>query len=312
MMISPAHDPIPALLASLQPARVRRDIYYLASDPLPVRKANCALPGHTKSTLDEADDYIAAEMATAGYTVEREACRVQAFRRDMRKPIQHQYASPAPEDPWYTVYNLYAERRGATRPEEIVLLVAHKDSQSWIDSPGAYDNAVGTAANLELARVLAVTQSARTVRWLFCNEEHTHCTSVTAARRARERGDHLIAIFNTDSLGGKSAESLAAGLRTNVTRYTALEGRWLAELMAEVNETYHIGLMQSAYQSSRPGDDDGSFVKEGFLSAVANVGSLPYADPNYHQLGDTPENVDLENVMLAMRAILAAVLRVAG
>lgn len=311
-MISQAHDPIPALLASLQTARIHRDLYYLASDPLPVRTANRTLPGHAKSTLDEADDYIAAELAAAGYEVEREACRVQAFRRDTRKPIQHQYASPAPEDPWYTVYNLYAERRGATRPDEIVLLVAHKDSQSWIDSPGAYDNAVGTAANLELARVLARVRLKRTVRWLFCNEEHTPWTSVTAARRARERGDNLIAIFNTDSLGGKSAESLAAGLRANVTRYTAPEGRWLAELMAEVNETYRIGLTQAAYESNRPGDDDGSFIKEGFPAAVCNVGSLPYADPNYHQLGDTPEKVDLENVTLAAQAILAAVLRVAG
>ncbi len=306
-----AHDPIPALLALLQPARIRRDVYCLASNPLPMRKANLTLPGHAKSTLDEADDYVTAELAAAGYGVEREACQVQAFRRDTRKPIQHQYASPAPEDPWYTAYNLYTERRGAAQPEEIVLLVAHKDSQSWIDSPGAYDNAVGTVVNLELARVLAETRPARTVRWLFCNEEHTPWTSVTAARLARERGDNLVAIFNTDSVGGKSAESLAAGLCTNVTRYTTLEGRWLAELMAEVNEMYHIGLTQSAYESDRPSDDDGSFIKEGFLSAVTNVGSLPYVDPNYHQLGDTPESVDLENVVRAARAILAAVLRVA-
>jgi hypothetical protein len=43
---------------------------------------------------------------------------------------------------------------------------------------------------------------------------------------------------------------------------------------------------------------------------VANMGSYPYADPCYHLEGDTPDRVDMENVLLATRAILAAVLHV--
>ena len=82
--------------------------------------------------------------------------------------------------------------------------------------------------------------------------------------------------------------------------------------MVEVNEAYGIGLEQRIYQRAAPGDDDGSFVNAGFPAAIGNIGSYPYADPNYHRETDAPEAVDLENVRLATQACLAAILRVAG
>ena len=82
-------------------------------------------------------------------------------------------------------YNVYAERRGKTRPDEIILLLAHKDSQSWVHSPGAYDNAVGTVAILEIARIIAKLEPQRTMRFLWCNEEHYPWTSVLAANNMR-------------------------------------------------------------------------------------------------------------------------------
>ena len=48
---------------------------------------------------------------------------------------------------------------------------------------------------------------------------------------------------------------MPAGRKTNVTLYTRPEGKRVADLMAEVNERYRIGLIQSSHQRSRPGDD---------------------------------------------------------
>ncbi len=307
-----AHDPRPDLLRQVDPERLRADLYHLAKDPLPFRKLNYRLPGHVKSTLEEADDFLQARLESWGYSVEKEGCPVQAFRRDRTKKPSAQFSRPDPGDPWYTAYNVYARRTGSARPDEIVLVVAHKDSQSWIDSPGAYDNGVGTVATLEIARVLRDHSPARTICFLFCNEEHTPWTSVTAARRARERGDRIVALFNIDSVGGKGPADIAAGRRTNVTQYASPEGKELADLMAEVNETYGIGLTQIASYTERPGDDHGSFFKEGYAGAVANFGSLPYLDPNYHLESDVPESVDLENVAMSTRASLAAIVRAAG
>ena len=245
-------------------------------------------------------------MTSCGYEVEREGCQVQAFRRDTSKPIRSQFSAPLPEDPWYTAYNLYAKKQGKAHSDEIIIFISHKDSQSWIDSPGANDNTVGTVANMEIARVLSDYPSQRSIWFIFCNEEHRPWTSVTAATKAKERGDNIIAVFNLDGLGAKSKEDTEAGLKTNFTLYTTPEGERFADLMAEVNEKYKIGLIQKKYQRKSPGDDDGSYINAGYAMAVANIGSYPYADPNYHDLGDIPELVDLTNLRMATQASLAA------
>lgn len=295
-------------LGAVDAQRMSKHLHYLAKDPLPFRKLNYTLPGHEKSTLHEADDYLAGRWEVWGYRVEREGIRVQAFRRDVNKPKQHQYSPPQPADPWYTAYNLYAEKAGRTRPQEIIVVLAHKDSQSWIDSPGANDNAIGTVGVLELAAVLAEYKPERTIRFLLCNEEHTPWTSVTAAQRAKGRGDNLVAVFNLDGIGAKNAADTAAGKRTNVTAYTAPEGQQLAELMSAVNSRFALGLEQRAVQRPGPGDDDGSFVRAGFRAAIVNIGSWPYGDPNYHGEGDIPERCDVPNAAQAVQATLAAIL----
>lgn len=299
-------DPIPDLIHQVDQERMAKDLFYISKDPIPYRKINYTVPGHAKNTLYETDDFIVWRLGEVGYRLEREGCRVQAFRRDTSKPIRSQFAPPAPEDPWYTAYNIYAKKQGKTHPDEIVIFISHKDSQSWIDSPGAYDNAVGTVANIEIARILKNYPSQRSIWFVFCNEEHRPWTSVTAANRARERGDNIVAVFNLDGLGGKSQEDVDAGRKTNFTLHTTPDGEYLADLMAEVNEKYKTGLIQQKYQRKTPGDDDGSYVKANYTIAVANIGSYPYAEPNYHAEGDIPELVDLENLRMSAQASLAA------
>lgn len=299
---------IARLIAEVSQEELQRHVFFLSKDPLPYRKLNFTRPGQTKSTLEEADDYLVAQLGASGYAVEKEPVQVQAFRCDRSRPRHHWYSPPDPSDPWYTAHNLYAKKSGTTHPNEFIYLVSHKDSPSWIDCPGAYDNAVGTSANLELARWLAGIPTRRSVWFLFCNEEHTPWTSVTAAENARDRGDNLVAVFNLDGVGGKPAEDVAAGRHTNVTLYTAPEGERLAELMARVNEEYVIGLDQRPYRREAPGDDDGSFIKAGFPAAVANIGSYPFAEPHYHEPEDTADRVDIPNVRKTAQATLAAVL----
>ena len=114
------------------PNASRRDLFTLSKDPLPCRRLNYTRPGHDRCTLYEADDFIQARLESIGYAVEREGVEVQAYRCDASKPKAQQYSRPAPEDPWYTAYNLYAKQSGSVRPDEIVVVLAHKDSQSWV------------------------------------------------------------------------------------------------------------------------------------------------------------------------------------
>ena len=303
------HDgPIADLVAQVSEEELRRVIFHLAKDPLPYRRVNYTRQGQTKNSLQETDDFTEETLKGWGYSVTRTDHRAQPFGLDVTKRRHHLYTAPKPEDPWYPVQDLHLRWTGTRHPDETILVISHKDSMSWINSPGAHDNAVGVAGNLEMARVLRGYQPTRSLWMYFCNEEHTPWTSATEAAAAKKRGENLVAIINLDALSGKTQEDKEAGRKTNVSLYTEPEGEPLVRLMAEVNETYGIGLEQSTYLRQAPGDDDGSFVRAGFPAAIANFGSYPYADPNYHEAGDTAESVDVENVRMTIQATLAAVL----
>ena len=94
-----------------------------------------------------------------------------------------------------------------------------------------------------------------------------------------------------------------------MTLYTGPEGERFADLIAEVNKAYDIGLIQQKYHRQSPGDDDDSYINAGYPMAVMNIGPHPYADPNYHRETDIPELVDIPNVCMATQTSLAAGLR---
>lgn len=297
---------ISALLGQVSVDLMRQNLHYLSQDPLPRRVLNWKAPCHPLSSLEEADGWIAQQLVGWGYTPEFDQTQVRAFGRDLSKPLAHQYAAPPADAPWYTAQNVFAKKTGTVDPGQLIVILAHKDSQSWIASPGANDNAIGTCGALELARVLRGYKPRHSLWFIFCNEEHTPWTSVTAAQAIKTSGLDVLAAINLDGIGVKAPEQ--AGQLTNVTRYTSAEGERLADMMARLNESYAFGLLQSKYRSERPGDDDGSFINAGFPWAVLNIGSMPYADPNYHSEGDTADTVDITNAQVTVQLTLAAIL----
>lgn len=300
-------DIIDHLISQASEEKIRLDLFFLSKDPLPYRKANYTRPGQTKNSLDETDDFLEEKLARWGYTMERESAQIQAFRCDASKHPSHWYSSPDPTDPWYPSCNLYARKAGLTKPDQIVLLVAHKDSPSWIDCPGAEDNASGASCSLEVARLLADYPASRSIWFLYCNEEHAPWTSVAAAKHSKERSDDLIAILNLDGPATKSLADQAAGRRVGSTVYGTPEGECLADLLAGMNDLYDIGLVQTKHYREEPGNDDGSFIRAGFPAAIGIHGSHPWDDPIYHRPEDLPERVDTENLRLVAKQVVAAV-----
>lgn len=297
---------VPALLAQVNADLIRQSLYQLSQKPFSRRVLNWSLPCHSLSSLEEADAWIAQQLMAWGYTPEYDQTQVRAFGRDLSKPLAQQYAAPPADALWFTAQNIFAKKQGLVNPEQLIVILAHKDSQSWIASPGANDNAIGTCGALELARVLRGYKPKHSLWFIFCNEEHTPWTSVTAAQAIKVAGLDVLAAINLDGIGVKAPEQ--AGQLTNVTRYTSTEGERLADLMARLNEGYALGLVQSKYRSERPGDDDGSFINAGFPWAVLNIGSMPYGDPNYHSEGDTADTVDITNAKVTVQLTLAAIL----
>ena len=63
-------DPFVArTLKEVDQNRIHDSVFYLAANPLPMRKVNLTMPDHVKSTLEEADDYLAQRLEESGYTV---------------------------------------------------------------------------------------------------------------------------------------------------------------------------------------------------------------------------------------------------
>ncbi len=133
--------------------------------------------------LEASVEYIEKELVRFGYKVGRQ---------------EYQFHGKS-------VANLEAEQVGTSMPGEIVIVGAHYDSVAG--SPGANDNASGVAGLLEIARLLATEELARTVRFVaFVNEEPPffyteNMGSRVYASRSRQRGENIVAMLSLETIG---------------------------------------------------------------------------------------------------------------
>ena len=81
-----------------------------------------------------------------------------------------------------------------------------------------------------------------------------------------------------------------------------------AEFVVKENEKYAIPMCVTIGDKPYVNDDDGSYIKAGYVNTINNIGSWPYADPQYHLRGDIPERVDMFNLLYSTQLILAAVM----
>jgi acetylornithine deacetylase/succinyl-diaminopimelate desuccinylase-like protein len=105
--------------------------------------------------------------------------------------------------------NVVATIPGRRKPEDIYMLIAHFDSiseQPEISAPGADDNASGTAAVLEIARILKDKQLESSIQFgIFSNEEQDGLGSKHFAKKARKKGLRIKGCINLDVIGYNGA-----------------------------------------------------------------------------------------------------------
>ncbi|HZT53961.1 MAG TPA: M28 family peptidase, partial [Gaiellaceae bacterium] len=103
-----------------------------------------------------------------------------------------------------TLVNLFAEKVGVSRLQEIVVM-AHRDDSGV--GRGLNDNASGTAALVELARSYAPTAAAQRIALpyslVFLSTDGAEEGALGAARfAATTDARHVLAVVNLDSIGG--------------------------------------------------------------------------------------------------------------
>lgn len=150
----------------------------------------------------------------------------------MRLVIENEHAGEA------VSANVIGEFRGRERPDEVVLLVAHRDS--WDITPGAQDNGTGVATMIEAARLAATASPQgprRTLRVLLTANEEFGLSGARAyaAAHAAETGSIVLAT-ESDQGGGR-----AHGLLVNFAAEDAAAGGELAALLAPLGVALRSG-----------------------------------------------------------------------
>lgn len=207
------------------------------------------------------------------------------------------------------VCNIEAVLRGASRPDEIVVLGAHYDTVP--QCPGANDNATGVAALLELSRRFARRPQARSIRFVaFVNEEPpffqtAQMGSVVYANAVKARGDRVVGMLALETMGYYSdapGSQQYPGPMTLMYPDTGnfigfvsnvASGRLLIKARRAFKERSRFPLQAAVLPAGVPGvgwSDHWSFWQAGY-PAMMVTDTAPFRYPWYHSAADTPDKI---------------------
>jgi hypothetical protein len=258
--------------------------------------------------LDAAAEYVAGAWGSFGYEVATERYEVGGTR----------------------CANLHAERRGAARPERILLLGAHYDTVPGC--PGANDNASGVAALLEISRRFAVLAPRTTVRFVaFVNEEPpyfpgTAMGSRVCARTARVRGDDIRLMVSLETLGYYSSVPGSQTYPPLFRLFYPDRGEFVAVVSNLRSRRAMLGFVEAfragsdfpvehvATLSVVPGvswSDHRSFWKEGYRALMVTDTAF-YRYPYYHTAFDTADRLAYAAFARVVEGLHGAVATLAG
>ena len=224
-----------------------------------------------------------------------------------------------------TFENVEVAIRGGDRPEQIVVVGGHYDSVEG--SPGADDNASGTAAVLELARLLRGEQFGRTVRFVaFVNEEPPFFStewmgSWQYAARAAEQDDNIVAMISLETVGfyqeGQGSQGYPPPFNLfypDVGNFIGFVGNLPSRALvrrsiATFRRTTQFPSEGVAAPEQIPGvwwSDHAPFWIHGF-KAIMITDTAPFRNPHYHQSSDTPDRLNYEKMARVVTGVAEVV-----
>lgn len=188
----------------------------------------------------------------------------------------------------YDCQNVIAELPGVTDSTKIWIICGHLDSTSpspQTNAPGADDNASGSTAVIEAARILSGYEFNYTLRFIcFGGEEQGLWGSEYYAEQASALGDDIIGVVNLDMvLYGPPGQDILW-----VPYNTPSEG--LALAMEAICDTYVPALeVDIEYSPGTVYSDHASFWSEGYAAVLA-IEQEVWNNPYYHQTTDILSN----------------------
>jgi hypothetical protein len=204
-----------------------------------------------------------------------------------------------------TYYNVVGVHPGVTRPDDVYLVGAHYDS---VNNPGADDNASGTAAVMELARVLSQYSFDATLVFVAFDREEQGLYGSKAYANAHAM-DHIRGMLSLDMI----AYNVPDTGHDTVRFYDSVTGGVIKSQLAAAFAAYGGGL--ATVDSGREnGSDHYWFEQRGFDAALVIEYAVRY-NPYYHRAGDAVETagyIDYEYATKVTRATLGYLATKAG
>ncbi len=227
--------------------------------------------------------------------------------------------------------NVYAILKGATDPTRVYVVSGHYDSMcnldasdATCDAPGANDDASGTAASLEMARVMSKHKFDATIIFMTVPGEEQGLLGATYfAEQAKKNAMNIEAMFTNDIIGGvtsyknapdrQSVRVFAEGVPSDETEQQAntrrsvggendSQSRQLGRFIKETADVYSPKFrVQLMYRRDRylRGGDHIPFLENGFAAVRFTEPHEDYTHQHQSvkmvdgkQYGDLPEFVD--------------------
>lgn len=314
------HGPLPPMTqaqAQLS-AELRRDVEMIAGT---IGRRNVFYPTGYK----RAADFIDQSLAGMGYTVTRQKFKVMGV----------------------PCFNIEVEIKGATKPNEIVIVGAHYDSVE--DSPAANDNGSGVAATLALAEHFAIGRSgdlgiekkrdpnrevpARTLRFVFfANEEPpffqtTQMGSLVYAKACKSRDEDIVAMISLETIGcyfdepGSQRYPIVpiGWMYATVGNFIGFVGNHASrDLLHQSINTFRSSAKFPSEGAAMPGwipgvgwSDQWAFWQVDY-PGIMITDTAPYRYPHYHTLQDTPDKLDYEKMARVVEGVRAVIEDLAG
>jgi len=192
--------------------------------------------------------------------------------------------------------NVIAEKIGATRPSEIVLITAHLDDlPSLTNAPGADDNASGSVGVWIAAEILRQSRFERTLRFVFfTGEEQGLCGSERYA--ASVSAQNVVAVYNLDMIAWDAVGAPVLRLYTREVSDPGYAGDLaIANTFIGVVNAYGLSGNLTPVLEADSGDysDHASFWEQGFAAILAIEDDINDFNPNYHKTSDRLATLNL-------------------
>jgi len=201
--------------------------------------------------------------------------------------------------PAFESTNVVGEIRGRERPDEIIVVGAHLDSNDL--GPGALDNAAGCGAALETARAIKAVGLAprRTIRFvLFTGEEEGMLGSNAYVARHQDEMDRTVVALIMDVGAGRPLGWFAMG-RTDLDEQ-------IRELMKPF-AAYGVSTIEHAAFAAT---DNAAFMAAGVPNLILLQDESVYFTV-HHSVADTPDKADPRDYATCVATVAASTFMIA-